>query len=125
MPKHNHGSGSVYRRGKVWWLSYYANGHHVCESSGTRDKSPAKEMLQCRLGSVAEGRYLGLRPDRVTLDELAQDMLNDYRINAKKSLKDAERAVKTVIRLLDGQQKAQSLGSTGISRYVAQRQADG
>jgi len=51
-------------------------------------------MLRYRLGSVAEGRYLGLRPDRVTLDELAQDMLNDYRINAKKSLKDAERAVK-------------------------------
>jgi len=30
-----------------------------------------------------------------------------------------------VIRLLGGRQKAQSLGSTGISRYVAQRQADG
>jgi integrase len=125
MPKHKHGSGSVYRRGRVWWLSYYANGQHVSESSHSRDKGAAKEMLQSRLGSVAEGRYLGIRADHVTLDELAQDMLNDYRINAKKSLKDAERAVKTVVRLLGGRQKAQLVGPTNISAYVAQRQADG
>lgn len=26
MPKYKHGSGSVYKRGKNWWLSYYVLG---------------------------------------------------------------------------------------------------
>ena len=124
MPKHKHGSGSIYRRGKIWWLSYYANGEHVCESSHSRDKGAAKQMLQRHLGAVAEGRYVGPRADRVTLDELANDMLNDYRINGKKSLKDAQRAVKTLARFFGGW-KAQSVTSADISAYVAHRQAAG
>ena len=126
MPKHVHGSGSVYRRGKIFWISYYApQGEHICESSRSREKGEAKRLLQQRLGELADGRYVGPRPDKVTLDELAEDMLNDYRINGKKSVKDAERAAKTLIPFFGAGRKAQSLGSSDISAFVAQRQADG
>jgi integrase len=81
-------------------------------------------MLQRRLGQVAEGRYVGPRVDRVTFDELAEDMLNDYRINGKKSLKDAQRTVKALARFFAGR-KVQSVLPSEISRYVAQRQAAG
>ena len=60
----------------------------------------------------------------MTFDELAEDMLNDYRINAKKSLKDAQRTVKALARFFGGR-KAQSIGSADISAYVAQRQVAG
>jgi len=58
------------------------------------------------------------------LDELAEDMLNDYRINAKKSLTDAQRSIKALGRFFAGR-KAQSVVSADISAYVAQRQAAG
>ena len=124
MPKHAHGSGSVYKRGKVFWISYYANGEHISESSHSRDKAEAKRFLQQRQGQLAEGRYVGPRADRITLDELAEDMLNDYRINAKKSLNDAKRSVKALGRLFAGR-KAHSVVSADISAYVAERQAAG
>jgi len=124
MPKHKHGSGSTYKRGKVWWLSYYANGEHVCESSRTSDKGQAKQLLQQRLGQVAEGRYVGPRADRVKFEELSEDMITDYRINARKSVKDAVRSVSALARHFAGR-RAHLITPADVSAYVALRQADG
>src|SRR5689334_22896739 len=118
MPKHKQGSGSIYKRGKVWWLSYYANGKHICESSHTTERGQARLLLQQRLGQIAEGRYVLATVDRILIDELAEDMLTDYRINAKKSLKDAERTVKALGRFFGGK-KAQSVVAADIAAYVA------
>jgi integrase len=124
MPKHAHGSGSVYRRGKVFWISYYAKGEHICESSHSRDKGEAKRLLQQRLGELADGRFVGPRADRVAFEELAEDMVNDYKINGKKSLKDAQRTVRALSRFFGGR-RAQSITPADISAYVLQRQAEG
>jgi integrase len=124
MPKHKQGSGSLYKRGKLWWLSYYSNTEHVCESSHSSDKGEAKRLLQQRIGQIAEGRYVGPRADRVRFEEMADDMLNDYRINNKKSINDATRSVSALARFFGGR-RVQSITPTEISAYVAQRQADG
>jgi hypothetical protein len=124
MPKHAHGSGSVYKRGRVFWISYYVKGDHFCENSHSRDKGEARRLLQQRLGELADGRFVGPRADRVTFDELADDMLNDYRINGKKSLKDAERTVRALSRFFRGR-RAHAIQPTDVSAYVLRRQADG
>ena len=124
MPKHKQGSGSIYKRGKVWWLSYYANGEHVCESSHSKDKAEAKQLLQKQLGQIAEGRYVGPRADKVVIEEMAEDMLNDYKINNKKSLNDARRSVTCILRFFGGR-RAQSVTTADISGYVSHRQAEG
>jgi integrase len=124
MPKYQHGSGSLYRRAKIWWISYYANGRHICESTHTNDRGEARRFLQQRIGQIAEGRYVGPRADRVGFEELAEDMLNDYRINNKKSINDATRSVSALARFFGGR-RVQSITPTEISTYVAQRQADG
>src|SRR5262245_38090142 len=124
MPKHKYGSGSLYRRGKIWWLSYYTNTERVYESSHTSDKGEAKRLLQQRIGQIAEGRYMGTKPDRVCFEELAEDMLNDYRINKKKSINDAIRSVSALARFFAGR-KVQSITPAEISEYIASRQADG
>ena len=110
MPKRKHGSGTVYKRGKTWWLSYYANGKHICESSHQKDKGEAGRQLRERIGKIAEGTYVGPRADRVTFEEMAEDMLNDYRIDQKRSLKDAMRSVSTLGRFFGGR-KAKSIES--------------
>src|ERR687886_669288 len=94
MPKYKHGSGSVYRRGKTWWLSYYANGNRVRESAHTADRAEARRLLQQRLGQIADGKFTGPAADRVTFEDLAEDFLNDYRTNGRKSLDVAQRLVR-------------------------------
>jgi hypothetical protein len=91
MPKYKHGSGSVYKRGKMWWLSYYVNGKQVWESAKTKDKAEARRILQAKLGQIAEGRYTGPAADRVTFEELVEGVFADYQMNGKKSLDCAER----------------------------------
>ena len=86
MPKYKHGSGSVYRRGKTWWVAYYVNGEQVCESAKTTDKAEARRVLQSRLGQLAEGRYVGPAAERVTFEDLATGLLTDYQTTGKKSL---------------------------------------
>jgi integrase len=51
-------------------------------------------LLRQRLGQIAAGRFLDLRPERVKFEDLAKDFLNDYRINGKRSLDKAERSVR-------------------------------
>jgi hypothetical protein len=38
------------------------------------------------LGEIVTGRFYGPEADRVTVRDLAEDYLNDYRINGKKTL---------------------------------------
>ena len=75
MPKYKHGSGSIYRRGKTWWLTYYVNCQQVWESAKTKDKATARKTLQEKIGQRAEGRLL-VGADRVTFEVLIQMVLD-------------------------------------------------
>lgn len=46
MPRFKHGSGSVYKRGKTWWITYYVDGKQVWESAKTKDRAEARRILQ-------------------------------------------------------------------------------
>src|SRR5713101_4335785 len=106
MPKYKHGSGSVYKRGKTWWLTYYVNGKQVWESAKTKDKAEARRILQAKMGQIAEGRYVGPAAERVTFDDLAGGLFNDYRANARKSLDIAAQRVRLHLRPFFGRKRA-------------------
>jgi integrase len=124
MPKYKHGSGSVYRRGKTWWLTYYVNGHQVWESAKTKDKATARQKLQEKIGQRAEGRLV-VGADRVTFEGLVEGLLTDYRVNGKKSLDCAERRVRLHLAPFFGGRKAQEITTTDIVAYTARRQEQG
>jgi len=124
MPKRMHGSGSIYKRGKLWWLSYYAEGDHICESAQTKNRKEARRQLQERLGQIAEGRFVGPKADRGTFEQMAEDMLSDYRENQRKSIKDAMRCVSALGRFFGGR-KAKSIEPKDLTAYKANRIADG
>lgn len=84
------GTGSVYPRGGVWWIKYYKDGGPVRESSGSTSKTRANRLLQMRLRAVSSGEPFRLGMEKIKVAELAQDFLQDYRINGLKSLPDAQ-----------------------------------
>ncbi len=72
MPRYRRGSGSVYRRGRSFWLSYYRDGQRIREPVRTKDSAEARRLLNQKLGRIAEGTFTGPEADRVTFEQLAR-----------------------------------------------------
>src|SRR5713101_4155618 len=125
MPKYKHGSGSVYKRGKTWWIKYYVGGKAVYESSSSTDKAEARRFLQSLLGQVADERYVGPAAERVTFEDLAEGLLNDYRVNGKKSLREVRiRLEKHLCPFFVGK-RAHDITAADIRAFIAQRKKQG
>src|SRR5262249_39336716 len=124
MPKYKHGSGSVYKRGKTWWLTYYVNGKQVWESAKTKDRAEARRMLQEKIGQRAEGRLV-VGADKVTFEELAEGLFNNYKANGRRSLDMAEQRVRKHLRPFFGHKKAHEITSADVEAFIAHRQEQG
>jgi hypothetical protein len=83
-------------------------------------ETDAKRLLRQRLGQISEGRFFGLRPERVRFEELAQDFLSDYRINGRCSLDKAERSVRHLQRFFGGM-RAVDITTNKVRTYVSER----
>ncbi len=83
------GVGRVFRRGSVWWIAYYHRGEEYRESSGLESEPQARKLLKKRLGEINGGRFIGPQEDRLTFDDLVGDLVNDFKINDKRSLSTA------------------------------------
>jgi len=79
------GLGRAYRRRSTYWIQYYDHGRLIRESTGSPKPSAAAKLLKRRLGEIGQGR-LGPAAERTTLDDLAQMIFDDYRVNGRKSL---------------------------------------
>jgi hypothetical protein len=73
-------------KSQVWWVKYYKDGKSFRESSKSKRKLDAERLLKRREGEIVNGEFQGLRVGRITFDELAQDLINDYKINTKSHL---------------------------------------
>ncbi|HXV83814.1 MAG TPA: site-specific integrase, partial [Candidatus Binatia bacterium] len=99
--------------------------------SGSEKESEARKLLKKRLGEITLGRFIGPDAERVTIRELAQDYLNDYRINRRKSIDKAERMVTRIdedgketdsdLMVYFGDCKAHSVGADTVKKYVSRR----
>jgi hypothetical protein len=89
--------GALYRRpnSPCYWADYYdGTGKRVRVSTGTVDKQAAKDFLKVREGAVGRGAPIPPRLDRVTYDELRDNLLQYYRTTGKwKHLDEAERRI--------------------------------
>ncbi len=116
--------GSIYKRGKVYWIQYYRNGKPYRESTKSKKEADAKRLLKKREGEISEGKLPGIYFDRVKFDELAEDFLRDYRINQKKSLDKAGRSVNHLKKRFEGYPIPQ-ITSPKIEAYIESRLEEG
>ena len=115
--------GCLYQRGTVWWVKFYRGGRPFYESSRSANKSVADRLLKKREGEVADGRFVGTRQDLVRFENLAEDLLNDYRMNRRRSLPQTERAVKRLGAFFRGR-RAVDITTADVRRYIAERQSE-
>lgn len=117
--------GELRQRGRIWWIRYYRGGVRHEESSGSSKKGVALALLQTREGDIAKGLPVTSRQARVTFRHAAQDVVNDYRTNSKRSLPDVERRLTLHLLPAFGSVKLSHLTTDTIRAYVADRQEAG
>ncbi len=69
------GTGTIYLRGKTYWIQYYKRGKPFRESTKSTKKMVARTLLGKRLGQVAEGKALGINFDSVWFEDLVKGYL--------------------------------------------------
>jgi len=116
--------GSIYKRGKTYWIKYYRQGKPYRESTKSEKEADAKRLLKKREGEIADGKLPGVYFDRIRFDELAEDFLADYRMNQKKSTARAERCIKHLKREFEGA-RATDITTPRIQAYIEKRLAEG
>ena len=125
--------GSLYKRtfktseGKIrerptWWLKYHQNGRAIRESTGTTKETVARRMLKLREGDVAHGIPVNPRMDRITFDEAARDVVNDYTANAKKSLRVLHHRIAHLRPFFGDGHRMSGLRVSDIRAYIVDRQ---
>lgn len=112
---------NVFLRGSTWWIRYTFQGEQVRESSGSKIKEDAVNLLKEREGDIVAGRFRGL--SRVTMGELLDDVEMDYRLNGFASLPQLLSRLKR-LKPAFGRIRAAEFGSQHIERYRLRRIKD-
>jgi len=118
------GAGRIYQRGQIWWIQYCFRGKVFRETSRSEDERIARRLLRKRLGEIGVGSFLGPKVEKTTFEELTQDIVNDYKVNGRKS------SDKIVLRLSSlkktfGFDRMIDITTDRINSYVVKRQKDG
>jgi len=118
------GLGRVFKRGSVWWIAYWHRGKEYRESSKSDSEAKAKKLLKKRIGEMARGRLIGPEEEKVTFEEMAQDIVRDYEINAKRSIPSLRLSVSHLSRFF-GLDRALDITTDRVRAYISNRQGEG
>lgn len=84
------GAGSVYLRGKIYWIRYSWHGKEFRESAETGDEVKARKMLLRRIRDVAKPNFIEPRERRHTLDDMLEKIKLHYIKKQNRSFKNVE-----------------------------------
>jgi len=112
------------RESSVYWCKYYVNGRPVRESTKCTKEQEARRFLKLREGAVATGAPIPPRIDRVSYDELTEDLLTFYKTTGRwKNLDDVHDRLAHLDAFFKGY-RATAVTPDVISRYVKKRQEE-
>lgn len=107
---------------KFWYLRYYRDGKAYVESSKSTVKSDARRLLARREGSIADGKFEGLRPLKTTVNDLLNLLIKDVELKKLKSSGDIKRYV-ALLREYFGPVKAAYVATEQIMDYRLKRKS--
>jgi len=119
--------GSTYRRGTKALHDGPRDGSSPRDSpAGATEKHELPETRLKRIGCVAAGPALiTAQPARLTFRAATRDVLDDYRINRKRSLVDVQRHLRLHLEPFFGRRRMAAITTADVRRYVGRRQGEG
>jgi integrase len=121
MAIHKRGTGTVYRRGNIWWMQYYVRGRLMQETTGFTQKADAENLLKQRIGEVAAGLRVG--PERATIADLCNLVMEDSRLRNLRDAQHVEWRYRANVAPVLGHLLASRFGQTQVRLYIANRRA--
>jgi integrase len=103
-------------------LKYYRDGHPIVESSGSDDKTAAKRLLRNRETDIDRGLPVTAKVGRLRFDEAATDLLNEYKVNGRRSLDVLERRITKHLMPFFRGRRMSTITSAEVRIYIAHRQ---
>ena len=97
MSREMRSQGSVYLRGSTWWISYWTRGICYRESAHSPERKAALKLLKLRLGESSKGQFVGSIAEKVTLLDMQQALLTDYRAEGNRSIATAEHFARNLL----------------------------
>ncbi len=119
-----HGMGRIFKRGATYWIAYSYRGKEYRESSKSRKEADARRLLKKRLGEIGQGKLIGPVEERVTFEDLASDLIRDYEIKGRRSVRFAKERVNN-LRGHFGLDRAIDVTTPRIRAYAQARLDDG
>ena len=116
--------GYIYKRGDVFWIKYYRHGKPYRESAKSEKITEAQRLLKKREGEIAEGKLPGIYFDRVTFDELAKDLLTDYTVNGRDTLKRLQWSIGCLKESFEGM-RATDITTDKVKAHIEKRMSEG
>ena len=110
------------RKLPIYWIQYRVAGRVQCESSRSKKRADAVDLLKRREGDVVRGLPVTTKVGQLRLDEAADDLLTDYRINGKRTLVDVKRRVEKHLKPFFGNRRMTVITTTEVRRFAAARQ---
>jgi integrase len=128
------------RQQGIWWIKYRVDGTLRCETSGSADHTVAETLLRRREGNrvpsiastpvdSAPAAPIEPAPEAgtaiVTFADAAQDLLNDYAMNRRRSLRTLKIRVEKHLRPAFGQDALSAITTARLRVYITHRQVQG
>ena len=124
--KRPRGTGSIYKPtgSRFWWIKYYRASKVYRESSHSTTRIRAERMLAKRLGQISTGIFAGPQVERILVDELADDIMRDYKVRGLRSLDATERRWRLHLKPFFGGMRAADITTAHINQYIEKRQLE-
>lgn len=126
MPQTSYGSGTIFQRGKIWYVSFWADGRQMQKSSGSSKRQDAVRLRDQLLGKKVRGEIGSAVVEKITCGELLDDLLEHAASNIKPSTtKVWKLVIEANIRKFFGHRKASALTTAMMKDYRRKRLAEG
>lgn len=115
------GLGSVYRRGRLWWIRYYHHGQEVRRPAETTNRARAVKFLNEHRAASQSGRRSVEQGERLKFRDLVDFLLRDYRRQGRRSINRAQAAAKHLTDFFRAYRAVEIQPET-VNQYIDRRQ---
>src|ERR1035438_5408249 len=108
---------ALYRRGRIWYADYYANGERFQESTGTANKREAEKHFAIRVSEVQRGVFV--KPVNTTLAELGERYLEHAKLHKRSWKRDVQ--MLSNLQGFFGPARLRDITATRVEEYQRER----
>jgi integrase len=115
------GDGSVFLRGKIYWIAYWFRGKPYQESSGSTDQRVARKLLRARLRRIDKPNFIDPNKElRYTIGDMKNLLITSYEHEQRKSIATMRSCFKHVEKFFEFNRVA-DIDEVQIDKFIGSR----